>query len=110
MYLNDIQRAKFYACLGLDAREFDIEVIRKTNETAGRVFPIILNVDHPSFFERLEKCTENNVKLGQIAASKAPKFLQFFQKLPIYISTALELAQLYFMKPISMAPLAGSVR
>ena len=45
MYLNDIQRKSFYAALGLDAREYDIEVIKKTNESAGRLFPIILDVE-----------------------------------------------------------------
>ncbi|HEY9642920.1 MAG TPA: magnesium-protoporphyrin IX monomethyl ester (oxidative) cyclase, partial [Coleofasciculaceae cyanobacterium] len=69
MYLNDIQRSGFYAALGLDAREYDIHVIRKTNEASGRVFPVILNVDHPEFFERLELCTKNNEKLAAIANS-----------------------------------------
>jgi len=36
MYLNDIQRSGFYAAIGLDAREYDIYVIKKTNETAAR--------------------------------------------------------------------------
>lgn len=110
MYLNDIQRGKFYACLGLDARQYDIDVIRKTNETAGRVFPVILNVDHPEFFQRLDKCTENNQKLSEIANSNTPKPLQFFQKLPLYASTVTHLVRLYLIKPISMAPLAGTAR
>ncbi|MBD1870393.1 magnesium-protoporphyrin IX monomethyl ester (oxidative) cyclase [Leptolyngbya sp. FACHB-671] len=110
MYLNDIQRSGFYRSLGLDAREYDIHVIQKTNETSARVFPVVLNVDHPDFFGLLDICAENNVKLSAIATSNTPKFLQFFQKLPLYASTAVQLVRLYFMKPINAAKLEGSVR
>jgi magnesium-protoporphyrin IX monomethyl ester (oxidative) cyclase len=110
MFLNDIQRSGFYASLGLDARDYDIHVIRKTNETAGRVFPVILNVDHPEFFAALDACTRNNEKLAAIASSKTPKFLQFFQKLPLYASSAWQLIRLYFMKPIRMEASQAAVR
>lgn len=102
MYLNDIQRSDFYRSLGLDAREYDIHVIRKTNETSARVFPVVLNVDHPEFFAALDTCTKNNEKLAAIAASGSPKALQFIQKLPCYASTAWQLTRLYFMKPIDI--------
>jgi len=49
MYLNDIQRSGFYAAIGLDAREYDIYVIKKTNETAAQVFPVMLDVN-PEFY------------------------------------------------------------
>ena len=110
MYLNDIQRSGFYAAIGLDARKYDIEVIEKTNETAGRVFPIILDVEKPEFYERLEICTKNNEKLGAIANSNTPKFLQFFQKLPLYVSNGWQLLRLYLMKPIDAASAQGQVR
>lgn len=100
MYLNDIQRSGFYAALGLDARDYDVHVIRKTNETAARVFPVILNVDHPEFFAMLDECTQNNEKLAAIANSGSPKFFQVFQKLPLYASTVGNLLRLYFMKPL----------
>ncbi|MGB3491088.1 MAG: magnesium-protoporphyrin IX monomethyl ester (oxidative) cyclase [Elainellaceae cyanobacterium] len=109
MFLNDVQRADFYAALGLDARDYDIHVIKKTNETAARVFPVMLNVEHPEFFQRLDTCTENNTKLAKIAASNAPSVVKFFQKLPLYLSSGVELARLYFMKPIDTAAWEGSV-
>ncbi|MCU0565748.1 MAG: magnesium-protoporphyrin IX monomethyl ester (oxidative) cyclase [Oculatellaceae cyanobacterium Prado106] len=110
MYLNDIQRSGFYAALGLDAREYDIHVIRKTNETAGRIFPLILNVDHPEFFSRLDICTQNTEKLGAIAESNAPKPIKFLRKLPVLASTGVQLLRLYLMKPIDTLSLEGSVR
>lgn len=110
MYLNDVQRSSFYASLGLDAREYDIHVIKKTNETAGRVFPIILDVEKQEFYERLETCIKNNEKLSAIASSTTPKFLQIFSKLPLYVSTGWQLLRLYLMKPIDMTSQQGVAR
>ncbi|MEG5034711.1 magnesium-protoporphyrin IX monomethyl ester (oxidative) cyclase [Microcoleus sp. AT3-D2] len=110
MYLNDIQRGGFYRSLGLDAREYDIEVIKKTNETAGRVFPVMLDVNNPEFYERLDICLKNNQQLTAIVASNTPKFLQFFQKLPLYLSNGWQLVKLYFMKTIESPSVQGAVR
>jgi magnesium-protoporphyrin IX monomethyl ester (oxidative) cyclase len=110
MYLNDTQRADFYACLGLDAREYDKEVIEKTNETAGRVFPIVLDVDNPQFYNRLETCVKNNEKLTEIAESNKPSVVKLFQKLPHYVSNGWQFLNLYLMKPIDVTSLEGTVR
>jgi magnesium-protoporphyrin IX monomethyl ester (oxidative) cyclase len=94
----------------LDAREYDIHVIKKTNETAGRVFPIILDVENPEFYDRLDICIKNNEKLSAITSSNTPKFLQVFQKLPLYISSGWQLLRLYLMKPIDMTSQQAAVR
>ncbi|WAL61475.1 magnesium-protoporphyrin IX monomethyl ester (oxidative) cyclase [Thermocoleostomius sinensis] len=100
MYLNDIQRSEFYRAIGLDAREYDIHVIRKTNETAGRVFPVILNVDHPVFFKLMDVSAAANLKIAAIANSSAPNWLKTLRKLPHMASIAVNLLRLYLMKPI----------
>lgn len=100
MYLNDIQRAGFYQSIGLNARDYDIYVIEKTNETAGRVFPITLNVEHPDFYRRLDICIKNNEKLSAIVNSNTPKFRQFFQKLPLYVANGWQFLCLYLIKPL----------
>ena len=110
MYLNDIQRCEFYAAIGLNARDYDIEVIEKTNDTAGRVFPVILDVNNPEFYQRLDVCVQNNEKLSAIASTNTPKVLQFFQKLPVYVSTGWNLLKLYLMKPIDMTSVQGLAR
>ena len=110
MYLNDVQRSGFYAAIGLDAREYDKLVIEKTNETAGRVFPVILDVEHPEFYARLEKCVTNNEKLTAIAESNAPAPIKLVRKLPYYISNGLELLKMYLIKPIRVDNLEGTVR
>ncbi|MEB3233778.1 MAG: magnesium-protoporphyrin IX monomethyl ester (oxidative) cyclase [Leptolyngbyaceae bacterium] len=109
MYLNDIQRSGFYAALGLDAREYDIHVIRKTNETAGRVFPVILDVENPEFFSRLDTCTQNNQRLTEIADSSDSGIVKLFKKLPLYVSNVWHLGRLYFIKPLDPVALSGAV-
>jgi magnesium-protoporphyrin IX monomethyl ester (oxidative) cyclase len=108
MYLNDIQRSGFYKSLGLDAREFAIQVIKKTNETSARVFPLLLDVEHPDFYRRLDLCIANNDKLTEIASSNQPKPLQLVQKLPLYLSNVVQLVQLFMLPTIDSVP-AGQV-
>ncbi len=110
MYLNDLQRNGFYASLGLNARDYDIEVIEKTNETAGRVFPIILNVDHPSFFKRLDVAAAANMKLTKISASNQPRALKLLAQVPPIATICWQIIQLYLLKPIDMIPTRGQVR
>lgn len=102
MYLNDLQRAKFYAAIGLDAREYDREVIAKTNETAGRVFPVILDVDHPEFYQRLERCVENNAKLTEISKQNGG----FLKKLPLYLSNVWQMIKLLLIPAKEPTPAA----
>ena len=110
MYLNDVQRHHFYESLGLDAREYDKHVIKETNNTAGRVFPVVLNVEHPDFYNRLEKCVTNNEKLTKIASSKGLAPVKFLRKLPLYVSNGVELIKMYLIKPIRVDQLADTVR
>jgi magnesium-protoporphyrin IX monomethyl ester (oxidative) cyclase len=103
------ERADFYQSVGLDAREYNRKVISKTNETSARAFPEILNTEHPDFFRRLEKCSENNFKLAEIAASDRSKIAKFFLKLPLLLSTFWQLFLLYLIKPIDAEALRGQV-
>lgn len=97
MYLNDIQRASFYNTIGLDARKFDIHVIRKTNQSAARLFPLILDVDHPDFFNFMEKAAQVNLNLTALVSSNTNSLLD---KIPNYIALAYYLMRIYFIKSI----------
>lgn len=110
MYLNDLQRKDFYAAIGLDARTYDIEVIQKTNETAGRVFPVILNVDHPEFFKALDTAAAANAEMVKIGQNNQPKPLQFLRRLPHIANIGWQIVRLYFMKPIDAEQMRTVVR
>ncbi|MCV3213616.1 hypothetical protein OGM63_08765 [Plectonema radiosum NIES-515] len=62
--------------------------------------PLTLNTNHPEFFSRLEKCSENNLKIGEINASDAPKIIKLVQKLPLLFSIIWNLLRIYLFKPI----------
>jgi magnesium-protoporphyrin IX monomethyl ester (oxidative) cyclase len=89
MYLNDQKRSGFYKMLGLDAKDYDLRVIEKTNRDASKVFPILLDVDHPDFVRLLDACVENNKKLENKQS--------LLSKLPLYISNGLNILRLYLI-------------
>lgn len=94
------ERSKFYEMMGIDPTEFDREVIRKTNETAGRAFPSILNTEHPEFFERLQRCSHYNQKLNQINETNQPKVVKWLRKLPLQAAIVGNLVRVFLIKPI----------
>ena len=110
MYIRDVGRKEFYEALGLNAREYDRYVIDKTNETSARVFPVVLDVNHSSFYTRLEKIVENNKRLSKIDQSKIPNFLKNINKLPTFISNGYELLRLYLLKPLDSKDFQPSIR
>lgn len=103
------ERAKFYEALGLDATEFDREVIAKTNETAARTFSVVLNVDHPEFYPRLQRCVEISEKLQAIEASNQPKWLKALRKLPHQLAIAGHLLRIYLLPPVNAQQEWGTV-
>lgn len=104
------ERASFYEFLGLDATEFDQEVIRKTNETSARAFPSILNVDHPEFYPRLQRCSKLNLEIKKIGDGNAPKIIKNLRKLPLVSVIIWNLLRIYLLKPIDAEALRGTVR
>lgn len=104
------ERTKFYEMLGLDATAFDADVIRKTNETAARAFPIVLDVDHPDFFRRLDRCAARNLKLKAIRSRPISKLRKWLQQAPLIAGTVGDLLRLYLLKPVDAEALRETVQ
>ncbi|MGF1457861.1 MAG: magnesium-protoporphyrin IX monomethyl ester (oxidative) cyclase [Leptolyngbyaceae cyanobacterium] len=104
------ERTDFYEMLGLNATEFDRAVVRETNSTSVRAFPVILNVDHPEFFRRLDRCAERNLKLKDMAQGSAPKLWKFLRKASLIAGTVGDLLRLYWMRPIDAEATRNEVR
>ena len=98
MYLNDLQRSDFYNTIGLDTRKFDKHVIRKTNQSSANLFPVILDVDNPKFFELLESCASSNNSLIELEKSGE---ISIFNKIPHYFNIVSTLLQIYFLPAIN---------
>uniref|UniRef100_A0A1Z1MVF1 Magnesium-protoporphyrin IX monomethyl ester [oxidative] cyclase n=1 Tax=Lophosiphonia teges TaxID=2007110 RepID=A0A1Z1MVF1_9FLOR len=110
MYLNDFQRSEFYKSIGLDARQYDMQVIRKTNESASRIFPIALNVDKPEFFKYLDLCASDNKRLLQINKESKITIKNSIEKMLIYSRIALNITKLYMIKPIKSSNLSKNIK
>jgi len=100
MYLNDLQRADFYSTIGLDAKQFDKHVIRKTNQSSKNLFPIVLDVDHPDFFSLLDICAEANGKLINLEKSGENNLLQIFLKIKYSSEILINLIKIYLLPSI----------
>jgi magnesium-protoporphyrin IX monomethyl ester (oxidative) cyclase len=98
MYLNDLQRSDFYNTIGLDTRKFDKHVIRKTNQSSANLFPVILDVDNPKFFELLESCASSNNSLIELEKTGE---VSIFNKIPHYFNIASTLLQIYLLPAIN---------
>lgn len=103
------EREDFYESVGLDAKEYDRQVIEKTNNTAAKAFPVILDTNHPKFFAGLEKCSEYNLQMSKIDESNQPNFIKALRKLPLQIAIFFNLLGLYFIKSINAEELRGAV-
>jgi magnesium-protoporphyrin IX monomethyl ester (oxidative) cyclase len=110
MYVRDVARKEFYEALGLDARQYDKYVIEKTNETSARIFPVVLAVDKPEFWRRLENLVVNNEALSKVAASGGPAPLQALRKLPHWAANGYQMARLFLMAPIRSDRFQPAVR
>ena len=111
MYARDLGIKKdFYSSLGLDARDYDQYVINKTNETAARVFPVVMDVYDKSFYGRLDKIVENNQVLSDIASSGRNKVSKKLMKLPTYLANGYQLLRLYLLKPLDSKDFQPSIR
>lgn len=110
MYLNDLQRSEFYKSIGLDPRQYDIQVIRKTNESASRIFPVALNIDTPDFFKYLDECATQNKLLIEIDNQKSNIIIKNLQKIPLYIGLGKNLLKLYLIPPVDSSKISTTVR
>lgn len=100
MYLNDAQRKEFYTTIGLDAKQFDIHVIRKTNESSKTLFPIILDVENPNFWQLLDLCVTANTNLINIEKEYNLAIVKQFVKLPYQVLMISSLIKLYLLPVI----------
>jgi magnesium-protoporphyrin IX monomethyl ester (oxidative) cyclase len=88
-YFSGQKSSSFYKMLGLEVKEYDLHVLRKTIRDASKVFPILLDLDHPDFVRLLDACVENNRKLENKQS--------LLSKLPLYLSNGLNILRLYLI-------------
>jgi magnesium-protoporphyrin IX monomethyl ester (oxidative) cyclase len=65
MYLRDASPASqvFYRKMGLEPRDYDLEVIKNCDDEASSVWGFKFQVYSPTFIRQLDKMAENNEQL-----------------------------------------------
>ncbi|MGK7892081.1 MAG: magnesium-protoporphyrin IX monomethyl ester (oxidative) cyclase [Xenococcus sp. (in: cyanobacteria)] len=107
--LTVFERASFYESIGMDAKQYNLDVIRNTNETAARAFPEVLDTENSHFFPRLEACSQANEKLTEIANNRQPKVIKWLQKLPWMVQIVVNMLLIFLQKPVDAEALRTEV-
>ena len=84
----------------VNTKIFDQYVIRKTNQSAKSLFPVILDVENPKFFILLDICSEMNKKLFSTELKNDLGMVAFFKKLFYFGFIVTSFAEIYFMPGI----------
>jgi magnesium-protoporphyrin IX monomethyl ester (oxidative) cyclase len=55
MFVRDHTRPALHKAMGFDPTDYDMRVFRITNEICRQVFPVTLDIEHPSFLVNLQR-------------------------------------------------------
>lgn len=100
-YLKYKSNNELLALLGLDAREYYISTIKKVNNSIRKDLPLVLDVEEPGFFEKLDICLLHISENERINISSQNIILKLIRKIPHYFSILLAMFQLFTMKSIN---------
>ena len=65
MYVRDHTRPLLHEAMGFKSTEYDYEVFRITSEIARQVFPVEVDIDHPTFRACMERLVELSIANAQ---------------------------------------------
>ena len=107
MYVRDHTRPMLHEAMGLESTTYDYEVFRITNEISRQVFPLSLDIDHPSFRAGMERLFR--IQLGINAAKARGGLLGKVKQGALAIAGVATFARLY-MLPVKRHDLPQQVR
>ena len=94
--LTVCERGDFYRLLGIDPADFDAEVMRQTNRTARRAFPVVFRLEDSSYLELRDRLL---VTYGDLRDSKG----QPLRRLGLRLRFAWLLVR-QFLQPMEATP------
>ena len=106
MYVRDHMRPAFHEAVGIDPTDYDFKVFRITNEIATQVFPVALDLDHPTFRAGLDKLWR--ITEARAAAHAEGGILGKLKRAGLGLAAAAVFARLYVL-PVKRSALPDTV-
>jgi magnesium-protoporphyrin IX monomethyl ester (oxidative) cyclase len=95
MYVRDHARPAFHAALGLDPTDYDYQVFRVCSEISRQVFPLTVDIDHPTFRTCMDRFAQITAKISDIGAKAGP--LGALKKAGLMAQAGVTFLQLFFL-------------
>jgi magnesium-protoporphyrin IX monomethyl ester (oxidative) cyclase len=106
MFVRDHMRPEFHKALQLEPAAYGKEVFRITLEICKQVFPVLLDIDQPAFFEGLHRLVELS---QQIEAASRDGFFGKIKAGFLRAKVVMTFAKLYFL-PTMKSSLPAEIR
>jgi magnesium-protoporphyrin IX monomethyl ester (oxidative) cyclase len=95
MYVRDHMRPAFHKAIGLDPTDYDDTVFRITSDISQQVFPLRLDLDHPSFRPALDRLWR--IAEASAAARAEGGVANRFKCIGLSLAGAVTFARLYLL-------------
>ena len=107
MYVRDHTRPLLHEAMGFKSTEYDYEVFRITSEIARQVFPVEVDIDHPTFRACMERLVE--LSIANAKAKERGGVLGLIGQASSALAAVWTFGRLYFL-PVKRNNLPAQVR
>jgi magnesium-protoporphyrin IX monomethyl ester (oxidative) cyclase len=107
MYVRDHTRPLLHEAMGFKSTEYDYEVFRITSEIARQVFPVEVDIDHPTFRACMERLVE--LSIANAKAKERGGLVGTLLRATTAVQAAWTFGRLYFL-PVKRNDLPAQVR
>jgi magnesium-protoporphyrin IX monomethyl ester (oxidative) cyclase len=95
MFVRDHTRPEFHKALGIDPEAYGMDVFRLTVEISKQVFPVLVDVDNPSFLAGLRELLAASVRLETLARTGGA--LSVLRGLSVRLGIVATLVSIFFL-------------
>jgi len=107
MYVRDHTRPLLHEAMGFKSTEYDYEVFRITSEIARQVFPVEVDIDHPTFRACMERLVE--LSIANAKAKERGGLVGTLLRATTAVQAAWTFGRLYFL-PVKRNDLPAQIR
>ena len=107
MYVRDHTRPLLHEAMGFESTEYDYEVFRITSTIARQVFPIEVDIDHPTFRACMTRLVE--LSIAHAKAKERGGLLGLVAQASAAVQAVFTFARLY-MVPVKQQALPADIR